>query len=159
MISKIDISEFRDRLKLNTKYGNPKIKGTPFIIFTAYNETDKMFYGTHNESSFQLTKNTFFHPTPFIIFGEIKSNKKTETEIKYEIKPIGFGYYWLKYFPLFGFIIFNTIFLIESESIELIIIFNVALIFFAIFNYFQTKRKKKKMEKDFKEIFEIVNEN
>ena len=97
MISKIEITEFRKRLNLNTKYGNPKIKGTPFVIFTAYNESKKMFYGTYNDSNFQITKNAFLHPTPYIIVGEIKSIKKNETEIKYEIKPIGFGYYWLNW--------------------------------------------------------------
>lgn len=158
MISKIDITEFRDRLKLNTKYGNPKIKGTPFVMFTAYNEADKMFYGRHNDSSFQITKNTFLHPTPYIIVGKIKSNKKNETEIKYKIKPIGFGYYWLKYFPLVTLLIFNTIFFIKAESIEIIIMFNFILVFLSIFIYFKTKRKKNKMENEFKETFEIVME-
>jgi len=81
MISKIEITEFRNRLKLNTKYGNPKIKGTPFVVFTAYNESEKKFYGTHNDSNFQITKNAFLHPTPYIIVGEIKSNKKTKLKL------------------------------------------------------------------------------
>lgn len=158
MISKIEITEFRNRLKLNTKYGNPKIKGTPFVVFTAYNESEKKFYGTHNDSNFRITKNAFLDPTPYIIVGEIKSNKKNETEIKYDIKPIGFGYYWLKYFPLFAFIVFNTIFFIETESIEIIIVFNFILVLISIFIYFKTKRKKNRMENEFKEIFEIVIE-
>ena len=44
MVSKINITEFRERLSKNTKYGNPKIKGTPFAVFSIFVESNKSTY-------------------------------------------------------------------------------------------------------------------
>jgi hypothetical protein len=44
MVSNISIIEFRERLVKNTKYGNPKIKGTPFAVFSISGELNKSFY-------------------------------------------------------------------------------------------------------------------
>jgi len=155
MISKINILEFSESLKNNTQYGNPKIKGTPFAIFSVFSESNKIFFGTYSETKFVITKNASFYPTPFIVSGEIKSKNKTQTEIFYEIKPIGFGYYWLKYMPLIGIFIFNIIFYIESAPFEIFMIMNLALIGFNVFSYFYLREKKNKLVTDFKKVFEI----
>ena len=155
MISKINIIEFSRNLQNNTKYGNPKIKGTPFAVFTLIGDSNKIFFGNYNKTNFALTKNATFFPTPFIISGNIKSKNNIESEIIYEIKPIGFGYYWLKYMPLVGIFIFNVIFYTESAPFEIFIIMNSILIGYIIFIHFYLLRKKNRLLTDFEKIFEI----
>lgn len=119
MISKINIVEFRERLNKNTKLGNPKIKGTPFAVISISGESDKTFFGKFDKTKFELTENATLFPTPYIISGEINPKNDTQTEINYEVKPIGFGYYWLKYMPIFGLILFNSFYRISiPESIS-----------------------------------------
>jgi hypothetical protein len=80
MISKINITEFRERLNKNTKYGNPKIKGTPFGAFYIFGESNKIFFGTYDKNKFELTKNFITQITP-ILFLE-KFNLKTIFKLK-----------------------------------------------------------------------------
>ncbi len=155
MISKINITEFSKNLQNNTKYGNPKIKGTPFAMFTALGESNKIFFGTYNKTKFKLTKNATFFPTPFIISGEFNSKINHQTELIYEVEPIGFGYYWMKYMPLFVIFIFNLIFYRESAPLEMFILMNSVLIVFNIFSHFYLLQKKKGLIRDFKKVFEI----
>lgn len=155
MISKKDTAEFIQILKNNTKYGNPKIKGTPFAVFSILGESNKIFFGTYNKTKFELTKNATFFPTPFIIIGEVKSNGNKLTEVIYEVKPIGFGYYWLKYMPLFGVFIFNLIFYIESAPFEIFVLANSFLFGLIIYSYFYMRFKKSKFITVFKKVFEI----
>ena len=155
MISKINSVEFSKCLQNNTKYGNPKIKGTPFAVFTVLGESNKMFFGTYNKTNFELTKNATFFPTPFIISGEIKPKINNHTEINYQVKPIGFGYYWFKYLPLIGILIFNLIFYTESAPFEMFIIMNTFLIGLNIFSHFYLWRKKNRLVKDFEKVFKI----
>ncbi len=155
MVSKISITEFRERLIKNTKYGNPKIKGTPFAVFSISRDSKKSFYGTYNEAKFELTKNSTLFPIPFIIYGEINSTNNTQTEIFYEVKTIGFGYYWIKYMPLFGILLFNLILYTESTPLEIYAIVNPILFSFTIISRFYMWRKKNKLITDFERVFEI----
>jgi len=41
MNSPLSINEFRERLELNTKIGDPKIKGSPLAIFTIFGQNKK----------------------------------------------------------------------------------------------------------------------
>ena len=155
MVSKINIVEFRERFHKNTKLGNPKIKGTPFAVLTIAGESEKPFFGTFNKTKFKLTENATLFPTPFTISGEINPKSDTQTEIIYEVKPIGFGYYWLKYMPIFGLILFNLILFIESASLKVFQIINPIIFSFILFSHFYMWRKKNKLVTDFKRIFEI----
>ena len=155
MISKINITDFRERLISNTKYGNPKIKGTPFAVFWIFGETNKKFYGKFNKTKFELTKNATFFAAPFIIYGEINSKNKTETEINYQIKPIGFGYYWIKYMPIFLVPIFNLILYIETVPKEIYQIINPVLLIFILISRSNMWRKKNNLIINFKKVFEI----
>ena len=155
MISEINIAEFSNSLKNNTKYGNPKIKGTPFAIFSVFGESDKIFFGTYNKTKFALTKNATFFPTPFIISGEIKSKKNNQTEIFYEVEPIGFGYYWLKYMPIIGIFLFNLVLYTESAPFEAFVYINPILLLFVIFSNLYLWRKKNTFLNDFRKVFEI----
>ena len=155
MVSKINIAEFRERLNKNTKYGNPRIKGTPFAVFSISGESNKSFYGTYNKAKFELTKNSTLFPAPFIISGEINSKNNTQTEIIYEVKPIGFGYYWLKYMPIIGILMFNLVLYTQSAPFEIYTIINPIIFGFAIISRFYMWRKKNKLVTDFKKVFEI----
>jgi len=155
MISNINITDFRERLNKNTKLGNPKIKGTPFAVISKSGETNKVFFGKYNKTKFQLTENTILFPTPFILSGEINSKNDLQTKIIYEVKPIGFGYYWLKYMPIFGIFIFNLILYTQSASLEIYQTINPILFSFIVLSRFYLWRKKSKMVADFKRIFEI----
>ena len=155
MISKINSIEFIERLNKNTKLGNPKIKGTPFAITSISGESDKTFFGTFDKTKFELTENATLFPTPYIISGEINPKSETQTEINYEVKPIGFGYYWLKYIPIFGLIVFNLILYTQSASLKAYQIINPMMFSFIIFSRFYMWRKKNKLLTDFKRIFEI----
>lgn len=155
MISRKNIAEFIQILKNNTKYGDPKIKGTPFAVFSVLGESNKIFFGNYNKTKFELTKNATFFPTPFIIKGEIKSNINNTTEIIYEFKPIGFVYYWLKYMPLIGTFLFNVILYTDSAPSEIFVLANSFLLSMIIYSYFYIRIKKSKFITVFKKVFEI----
>lgn len=155
MISKINITEFRERLHKNTKIGNPKIKGTPFAVLTISGESEKPFFGTFDKTKFKLTENATIFPTPFTISGEINPKNVEETEIVYEFLPIGFGYYWLKYMPIVGILIFNLILYSQSAPLKVFQIMNLFIFGLIVFSRFYMWRKKNKLETNFKRIFEI----
>ena len=159
MISKVNIVEFRELLNNNTKYGNPKIKGTPFTIFTFFGESSKIFYGTHNKTKFELTKNSTFFPTFHIISGEIKPINNNQTEIIYKVKPIGFGYYWNKYMPIIGILIFNLILYTNSLPLKAYLIINPVIFCFAILSNLIIWRNKNKLINDFERVFDIEKQN
>ncbi|WP_026729059.1 hypothetical protein [Flavobacterium denitrificans] len=157
MISQLNIEEFRKRLKLNTKLGNPKISGSPLHAFNLIGEKNKLFYGYSNQNDFKITKNAILHPIPFILEGKIKSNNLNQTEVSYKITSIKFGYYWIRYFPIIAFILFNTIFIIEKSPLLVYLSFNTFNIILGSFSNIMMSYKKRKFEKNFKTIFEIDN--
>ena len=152
MISKINITEFRERLHKNTKIGNPKTKGTPFAVLTITGESEKPFFGTFDKTKFKLTENTTLFPTPFTISGEINPKNVVETEIVYKVLPIGFGYYWLKHMPFFGILTFNLILYTQSAPLKVYQIMNPIMLCFIIFSHFYMWRTKNKLVEDFKII-------
>ncbi len=155
MISKISITEFRERLNRNTKLGNPKIKGTPFAVITKSGESEKPFFGAFDKTKFKLTENATLFPTPFTISGEINPKNDTQTELIYKVKPIGFGYYWLKYMPFVGILIFNLILYTQSAPLKVYQIMNPIMFSFIVFSRFYMWRKRNKLVANFKRIFEI----
>ncbi|ESU21261.1 hypothetical protein FCR2A7T_06890 [Flavobacterium cauense R2A-7] len=155
MVSKISITEFKERLKNNTKYGPPKIKGTPFAIFTLFGESNKIFFGTYSKTKFELTKNSTLFPTVHIISGEIKSIENNKTEINYVVKPIGFGYYWNKYMPIIAIPIFNLILYTNSFPLKAYKIINPVIVGIAILCNFLVWRNKNKLINHFEKVFEI----
>ncbi|WP_125719134.1 hypothetical protein [Flavobacterium ustbae] len=157
MISQIGIEEFREKLKINTKSGNPKISGTPFHVFNIAGEKDKLFFGTINQNDFKITRNATIHPIPFILNGKIKSLNKNQTEIFYEIIPIKFGYYWIRYLPIAAFFLFNIIFIIENAPSVVFIIFNLFIAVTGTIVNLLMNYKKKKFEEKFIEVFKIID--
>ncbi|WP_343588439.1 hypothetical protein [Flavobacterium sp.] len=157
MISQIDISEFRKRLKTNTKQGNPKISGTPFHAFNLIGDKDKLFFGIVNQNDFRITQNAILHPIPFILKGKFKSKNENQTEISYEMIPIKFGYYWIRYFPFVAFLLFNTIFIVKKAPLTVYIIFNSFLLITSLISRTITSYKKRKFINNFRKTFEIIN--
>ncbi|AWK05023.1 hypothetical protein HYN56_12610 [Flavobacterium crocinum] len=157
MISQIGIQEFRARLKANTKIGNPKISGTPLHAFNMIGEKNKLFYGTFGENNFKITSNAILFPLPYILKGKIKSKNLNQTEISYEIIPIQFGYYWIRYFPFIAFLLFNIIFIIEKPPLSVWIIFNLFIVFIGAISNLRMYYKRKNFEIKFIKLFEISN--
>lgn len=156
MISKINATDFTKRLIKHTIHGNPKIKGTPFSIFTKSGRKDKIYYGTYNKTTFEITNNSLI--TLFIISGEIKTIDKHSSEVIYKIKPIGFGYYWNKYIPLLSIFAFNLIFYKESAPLKTYILINLILFSMTILSRLMLWRKKNKLKSNFKKVFELEYE-
>lgn len=158
MISKLNKSDFIKRLEQNTKIGDPKIKGTPFAVFTMFGETRMKFYGEYTNSDFRLTKNAILYPIPYIFQGTMKSKDKTTTEISLNIKPIWFGYLWIRILPALALIFINLMLIINAEDIEteIYILVNAFLLFMFTPILF-TIRQKNKLLKDFYKIFEIID--
>ncbi|MEC4003136.1 hypothetical protein OX283_000575 [Flavobacterium sp. SUN052] len=156
MTSKINTVAFSNRFKENTKFGNPKIVGTLFHIFFIKGDSRKLFFGNYDKNKFELTKNSIFFFTPFVIFGTFRYKKENQTEINYQIKPIGFVYYWFKYFPVIAILFGNLIFYTQSVTFDNYLRLNILLLCFTAFTIFYLKFKKYKLENDFKKYFEIT---
>lgn len=156
MISKLNTSEFIKRLEENTKIGDPNIKGTPFAILTMFGQTKKKFFGEYSDSNFRLTKNAILYPIPYIFEGKLKSKNDSSTEIILKIKPIWFGYLWIRILPVLALIFINLMLIINGEDIETEIYFLVnAFLLFMFTPILFTIRQKNKLLKDFHKTFEI----
>ncbi len=108
LISRLGKAEFVKRLDENTEIGDPYIMGTPFVIMTIFGKTKKRFYGEHNKSGFRLTKNAILYPTPYVFEGEIHQQNNSGIEVLLKIKPIWFGYLWIRILPILAFIFINA---------------------------------------------------
>jgi hypothetical protein len=75
MKSKIEITEFRNRLKDNTKIGSPKLK-IQWGILSIFADNSKCFYGNFDNSTFELITNSNFLPSFYFLKGIIKIWKK-----------------------------------------------------------------------------------
>lgn len=158
MQSNLNIIEFRNRLKENTKIGHPKIKLSPFAMFSMFGDSSKKFYGLYDDYSFSLTSNFRIDPTYYIVRGSYKV-VNGKLQLQYKITPRHkFQLYWWIFIAVLGFVVFNSLILSkhnEAKS-ENYLIFNLFLIFMLSFAYLNITTKKKKLEKNFREIFEIT---
>lgn len=156
MISKIDVAEFRNRLKENTKNGSPKLK-IPLGFFSIFIHNPECFYGNFDNSKFELTTNSNFSPTFYFLKGTYKNSEKSLI-VNYSVEPAGkIRIAWVKYFPIIAFILCNCIFYFEAKPpIEIYIIFNVLIIFISLFSRWNLKWKSKRMVRKFNKIFEII---
>jgi hypothetical protein len=156
MKSKLSLSEFRSRLQNNIEIGSPKLKLSPFGIFSIFSGS-KLFYGLFDDKSFQLTMNSTVSPTFFIIKGKYKITNKI-LQINYNIEPSPKFYLTLiKFVPIIFFILINLLFISANEiPTEVFIVMNVFLVFIIFYSRWDTKRKMKNIEQKFIKIFEIV---
>lgn len=156
MTSNLNRTDFIKRLEENTKIGDPNLKGTPFAIFTLFGKTRMKCYGEYSSSDFRLTKNAILFPIPYIFEGTIKSKDEKSTELSLKIKPIWFGYLWIRILPILVLIFINLMLIINSDGIETEIYFFVNVFLLFMFTpILLTIRQKNKLLKDFKKILEI----
>jgi hypothetical protein len=158
MKSKLNISEFRNRLEENLKIGSPKLKLSPFGFFTMFGEISKTFYGNFDDSTFRLTMNSTITPTFYIIKGKYK-NTNNMLNVNYTVEPNSkFQIVWMKFFPVISLLAFNLFFLLSSGKIpiEVYVVFNSFIVFVIFFSRWDIKRKKKNLEQKFIKIFEII---
>jgi hypothetical protein len=159
MKSKLTISEFRNRIKIHSKFGSPNLKSSLFGIFTMFGgDISKTFYGLFDDSAFNLTMNSTLFPPLYVIKGKYK-NANSTLNINYTIEPNNkFGLLWMKFFPVFLLFGINLFFLLVEKNapIEVYISFNSFIIFMIFFSRWDMKRRKKNMEQKFIEIFEII---
>lgn len=159
MKSKLNITEFRNRMKENTKVGSPKFKSSPFGVFTMFSGNSKPFYGLIDDSNFRLTINSTSIPTFYIVKGKYK-NANNVLNVNYIIEPSSkFQLVWMKYFPVVFLFAFNLFYLLNSNPIESLIVVNSFIIFIIFFSRWDIKRKKKNLEQKFIEMFEITIDN
>ncbi len=156
MKSKLNITEFRNRLKDNTKIGRPDTQ-ISLGIFSIFFLSSKKFYGNFDDSTFLLTINYNFTSGFYILKGEYQ-NIDHKLKLNYIIEPISkTSFIWIKYFPFVALIGFNCFFFLNLKNIpnEINIIFNSFIVFIIFFSRWDIKRKKKNLEQKFIEIFEI----
>jgi hypothetical protein len=155
MKSKIDITEFRNRLKENTKIGSPKHK-IPLGFFSLFIENSKYFYGNFDNSNFEIIKNSNFFPSFYFLKGTYK-NIENSLIVNYTIEPLGkLRIAYIKYFPIIALIIFNSIFYFQAKPpIEIYIIFNLFIVFFSIISRLNIIRQNRNLKRKFNKMFEI----
>lgn len=156
MQSKIDILEFRNRLSKNTTIGNPNINGTPLVVFTMMHSSKKKFYGRINNNSFEITRHNTFYPIPYKIKGDFNSDNNSKTKVNYIIKPIWFGYLWIRIIPgvFLLFVIPGAIW--NPELTFPLGIFGSIIMLMSIVSIYRIERRKRNFEIDFKRMFEIT---
>ena len=158
MHSNLNIAEFRNRLKNFTKTGHPKLKLSPFAIFSMFGDSSKTFYGLFDDVTFSSTSNFRINPTYYILRGNYKT-LNGKLEVKYELVPRHkYQLYWWIFIAVLGFVVFNSMLLSNhsESSSELPLIVNMFLFFMITYAYLNITRKRKKLEKNFINIFEII---
>src|SRR6187431_171380 len=136
MKSKLNITEFRNRIEENFKIGSPKLKLSHFGGLTTFGGISKTFYGDFDDSTFRLTMNSTISPTFYIIKGKYKNTNNTII-VNYTIEPSSkFHTIWMKFFPIISLFAFNLLFLLSSEKtpIEVYIPFNSFIVFIIFFS-------------------------
>ena len=157
MKSKIDIIEFKNRLNDNTKIGSPKLK-IPFGFFSIFSNNSKCFYGSFDNSTFEVITNSNFSPTFYLLKGTYKKTEKG-LNVNYSIEPVDkLRIAWIKYFPIIALIICNSIFYFEAKPpIEIYIIFNIFIFFTSFLSRLIIEWQNKKLKRKFNKIFEIID--
>ncbi|TPG45109.1 hypothetical protein [Flavobacterium pectinovorum] len=157
MESKLSLSEFRTRLVNNTQIGSPKLKLSPFSIFTIFNGTSKPFYGLFDDKSFRLTLNSTINPTFFIIKGRYKIQNRALV-VNYNIEPCPKFYLtWIKWIPIFVGGAMNLLLFFSKETPkEVYMLVNIVIALMIFFSRWDTKEKRKNIEENFIKIFEIM---
>lgn len=158
MTSKLSLSEFRNRIKENLDIGSPQLKLSHLSIFTMFGETSKPFYGNYDETSFRLTANSTISPTFYILKGEYKKVNATVTVNYNIVSPSKFHKVWMKFFPILAWVVVNSVFFANNRSFKAFVVFNSFWVVVSLFSIWYNKRKKRKLEEKFLELFEITKE-
>lgn len=129
-----------------------------FVYFiTPYNFSGKPFCGDFDDSTFTLTKNSFWrHVKAIQIKGEYKQFDKNSTEVIYKIGYSDFMRYAAVAFFSIVFIGFNVVLIsFTEEKVSKIISFNIFLCFMGLLGFVVTWISKKIVTQRFEEEFDI----
>jgi hypothetical protein len=154
MTSKISTSQFSERLEYRTRYGNPVYWGPIAFLNLFFNQTTETFYGDFGPGWFELSNNNF-NRVPFVIAGNYTKNND-ETTVTYEIRTNYYGFFCIHTIT-FLVIAMNIHFIFAVESPQIIV--NIIIVLIFLLRYFAIYHKKRGLEKDFLEIFEITKES
>jgi hypothetical protein len=156
MKSEIDITEFRNRLKDNTKIGSPKLKIEWGILSFFFADNSKYFYGKFDNSTFDIIKNSNFFPSFYFLKGTYKNTEKNLT-VNYSVEPVDkLISTFIKYFPFIAFIMCNSIFYFQAKPpIGIYATFNLFIVFISIFSKLSIKWQNRNLKRKFNKIFEI----
>ena len=159
MKSSLNASDFKKKLKNNTKQGSIWDRFSPFAIFHFFKEYEKVFLGEFSNGNFDLTKNTITASFPYRIKGTYTPINEYECEIEYTVKPIlllllntiisfiiGVGFTFVVGFVLFV----NKGFLFGISGLIIVGVLTIGLPIFI------QKRNKRNVETAFKRIFKIT---
>lgn len=155
MKSNLNKAEFKKRLTELTS------KEKDLYFFTPYNSSGTPFCGTYDESTFELTRNSFWRATKTItIKGEYKELDKNATEVTYEVGWTKFMTNLFIAFISIAFVGINTVILINRDNFgfplqSVLLTFNGFLIFGCIWVRGVNWVLKKIVNQRFKVEFEI----
>jgi len=156
MQSKIDVAEFRKRLSTNTLIGNPNINGTLLVIFSLLYSSEHKFFGRINGNAFEITTHSTFRPIPYKIKGNFNFDNDSKTKVEYVIKPIWFGYLWIRIIPAIFILYVIPGIIWNPDLIFPLGIFGSIIILMFTVNIYRIERRKRNFEIDFKRTFEII---
>lgn len=153
MQSKLNITEFREKLKSSTKIGHPQLKiNTPFNLF--FFDSSKCFFGRYDDTTFYLTLNYRISHSSYLIKGNYKLvNKKLQ--IQYGVFP---KFKYQKYFLLLWLACGIAMLMYINHEFgdkNDIMIPNLFLLLMLIYGSFHYKLSKRTIEKKFRKTFEI----
>jgi hypothetical protein len=152
MKSKISASQFSERLEYRTRSGNAIYLGPIAFLNLFFNQTTETFYGSFGSGWFELTNNNF-NRVPFVIDGTFTTNDAGQTLVDYEIKTNYYGFFWIHGITLLVMAL-NLPFIFLPDAGPRIIV-NIVIVSIFVLRYFAIYHKKKELEEDFIEIFEI----
>ena len=157
-IFEVDSEKFNEFLKVNVQRGTLHTKIYSLnILFFIFTKTDRMFFGMYGKNKFEITETFEYFPNMYRISGDYKFKGNNQTEVIYEIKPLGFIYYWNRYMLLIAIPLFNLVLYFKSQSydFDIFVIINILLFCFLVIIRIYMWLKKRKLEKIFKAVFEI----
>ena len=152
MKSNLNKKEFKKRLTELTS------KEKDFYFITPYNSSGTPFCGTFDESTFDLTKNSFWrHVKTIQIKGEYREADNNSTEVTFEV---GLSKFTRNFSFVFGGLIFigiNTFFVVIRDKVDISIFLTINgfLAFGCLLGLTTNWVTKKIVNQRFKEEFEI----
>ncbi len=156
MRSNLSKEAFKKRLEEQTE------KEKDFFFFTSYQSSGKIFCGTYDDTSFDLTKNTFWsHIKAMRIKGQFETADHRTTEVTYEI---GLS----KWARLFSYIAggltvtgLNFLFFFFSDNVNIAtaLTLNGFLMFAALWSFIINWIARKIVTQRFEDEFEIEEED
>ena len=152
MKSNLGKKEFKRRL---TELTSPE---KHFNILTSYNLSGTPFCGRFNDSTFELTRNSFWrHVKSITIQGQFKELDQNYTEVTYKVGIRPFEKKALRVFIILAFLGINSILVFTQINLGLTITLNGLLISFVLFamgiNWVTTRL----IDQRFRQEFNIEN--